>query len=402
MYVGGEKNAKGSTGKRGRSHIYIPDPHNVYGGYVAVDPDEYLRSMQKGKQPKTVGGDDATTEDEGHGLPAPPKYHLALGPMVNPQQHPDLMLSDDAMVNAVMYAKFDWQTYTWPTGINYYCVIDIEKSGPRPGKKGTHFMPSLGATLIRKADGKNLHELLVAMHAPKGGSFSKICQEQFWDQPANAANLAEWSKVAVPYVEGLAAFRDWLYKMQRQYGPKGFVICTDCPEADITFLSQEFNDRLDENPLYHPEGDELRFESICHVNEYGRGVGHFDWMDPEGPSWRQVLRNMGVRLPPDSMHDHNPVHDATYIGLTLRAIRLWVLMQRSKRAVYGPMGWQGNVGMSGRMGGHHILPTPLKAPPAMPGLVDDFIGGHPICYTPTDPTCIRLTPSATADGSGKE
>ncbi len=219
-------------------------------------------------------------------------------------------------------------------------------------------MPSVGAVLIRKADGKKLHTFFVAMHRPEGGTFSKICQEQFWDQSANAANLVEWGKVAVPYEEGLGAFRDWLYKMQRQYGPEGsngFVICTDCPEADITFLSQEFNDRLGENPLYHPEGDELRFESICHVNEYGRGVGQFDWMDPDGPSWRQVLRNMGVRLPPDSMHDHNPVHDATYIGLTLRAIHLWILMERSKRAVYGPMGWQG------AMGGHHLIRDPVLA-----------------------------------------
>ena len=270
-----------------------------------------------------------------HQLPPAPRHLLSTGPVIDPGNHPDLLLTANPQVNAAIYIHFDWTTYTWFKGINYYCALDIEKSGPRPGP---HYMPSLGAVLMRASDGRILHKFFRALQPSEGSHFSKHCRKEFWSRAENAANLKEWAKVAVPYKQGLGEFRDWLYKMQREYGEprhdesSEFALCTDCPEADITFLSQEFNDHLGENPLYHPEGDESRFSTVTHVNEYGRGVARFDWT--EGWDWRRALRRMGVPLPSDDLKDHHPTHDAEYIARTLRAIRWWIRMDRASRRLY--------------------------------------------------------------------
>jgi len=271
---------------------------------------------------------------------------------IDPKEHPDLLFDKDPAVNVAMYKDFQWETYCWPTGTNFFLATDIEKTGARPNTgfpmsdgakysfiespRKSHvvsYIPALGAVAMRLSDGKVMDSFFQPMNPPSHGGFSKVCKEEFWEQPANAANLEKWSKNNVEYFTGLENYRDWLYQMQEKYAPAKMALCFDST-TDVSFLDAEFDARLDTNPLHHPQGEESQFRRNWHTNEFAKGLGRHDGSD--GTDAWKTLRDAGVPLLPEELHDHNPLNDATQIAGTIRACHVWIRLEKAKDAVFGP------------------------------------------------------------------
>lgn len=210
-------------------------------------------------------------------------------------------------------------------GTRFVLAWDIEKSGPRTDK---HSMLAIGAVVLRVSNDKCLAKIRLFMKMEEGHDFSDICRQEYWYNwdkfPNNKHVLELIKKQGVSPREGIAKFAAWLDHQEKTYG-KQLAVTTDNPASDATWVSHYFQKYLDRNPMLHPFGDEKRYRRLHHSNAYGRCLS-LD--DGSGGNWQQRLRDMGVEVPPEDLHDHDPLNDATWIAKLYTACIRHVRKQR--------------------------------------------------------------------------
>jgi hypothetical protein len=197
-----------------------------------------------------------------------------------------------------------------PTSTQYVLAWDIEKSGPRTDK---HSMLAIGACVLQVRDGKLVSTFRVFMRMEPGHDFSEVCRQEYWFNwekfPMNKEVLQKIEAEGVDAKEGIHQFAAWLDK-QEAYWPN-LVLATDNPASDAAWVSHYFQKYLDRNPMIHPFGDETRYRRLHHSNAFARALS-LD--DGSGGSWTQRLKDAGVDVPPDDLHDHDPLNDAKWIA----------------------------------------------------------------------------------------
>lgn len=219
-----------------------------------------------------------------------------------------------------------------PPGTQYVLAWDIEKSGPRTDK---HSMLALGAVVVRVLDDRVMAKFRVFMKMEEGHDFSKHCREDYWYNwdrfPMNRKVLDWIAKKGVDPQVGTKLFADWLDKQERKYTALGLALATDNPASDACWVSHYFQKYLDRNPMIHRYGDErsIHYRRLHHSNAFGRALS-LD--DGSGGDWCDRLRGLGIQVPPDSLHDHDPQNDAMWIAKLYTACLRWVRLQ-----LYGPV-----------------------------------------------------------------
>ena len=216
---------------------------------------------------------------------------------------------------------------------------DIEKSGPRTDK---HSMLALGAVVVRVADDwvPPDGEFRVFMKMEQGHDYSAVCRREYWynwdDYPNNRNVLKAIDMFGMDPAEGIRQFAEWLDAQERKYG-KALALATDNPASDARWVSHYFQKYLNRNPIIHPFGDERRYRRLHHSNAFARAIS-LD--DGSGGKWCDRLRQRGIRVPPESLHDHDPLNDARWIALLYTAClrytskwrTLWDDMQKERVA----------------------------------------------------------------------
>jgi len=240
-------------------------------------------------------------------------------------------------------------------GIRYVLAWDIEKSGPRTDK---HSMLAIGAVVLRVRDDKRLAEIRLFMKMEEGHDFSECCRKEYWYNwaqfPNNKRVLELIEKEGVHPREGIAKIAAWLDHQERTYG-KDLALTTDNPASDAAWVSHYFQKYLDRNPMIHPFGDESKYRRLHHSNMFGRCLS-LD--DGSGGDWKQRLRDMGVEVPPEDLHDHDPLNDATWIAKLYTACIRCVRKQRQQRERWARMGESlGAIGSPLTASRSHSAPT---------------------------------------------
>jgi len=199
----------------------------------------------------------------------------------------------------------------------YVLAWDIEKSGPRTDK---HSMLALGAVLVRVADDyvPPDGEFRVFIEMEEGHDFSEVCRREYWynwkDFPNNKNVLKAIKAHGAQPAVAIRQFADWLDRQERTY--PSLALVTDNPASDAKWVSHYFEKYLDRNPMIHPFGDETKYRRLHHSNAFARAIS-LD--DGSGGQWCDRLRKRGIMVPPNSLHDHDPLNDAKWIALLYTA-----------------------------------------------------------------------------------
>lgn len=199
----------------------------------------------------------------------------------------------------------------------YVLAWDIEKSGPRTDK---HSMLALGAVVVRVADNyvPPGGEFRVFIEMEKGHDFSEVCRRDYWynwkDFPMNENVLKAIKTHGLEPADAIRQFADWLDTQERTY--KSLALVTDNPASDACWVSHYFQKYLDRNPMIHPFGNEVKYRRLHHSNVFARAIS-LD--DGSGGKWKERLQKRGIEVPPDSLHDHDPLNDARWIAMLYTA-----------------------------------------------------------------------------------
>lgn len=262
----------------------------------------------------TNGRSSEEQSSEQSGSPSPPAIPLGSSPGMGPT-------CTEKFETAADTSLFRERT----KGTEYVLAWDIEKSGPRTDK---HSMLAIGAVVLRVEDDERLAEIRLFMKMEEGHDFSEICREEYWFNwdkfPNNKKVLELIEKEGVHPREGITKFAAWLDSQESRFGKK-VAITTDNPASDAAWVSHYFEKYLERNPMFHPFGDERRYRRLHHSNAYARCLS-LD--DGSGGNWQQRLRDMGVEVPPEDLHDHDPLNDATWIAKLYTACIRYVRKQR--------------------------------------------------------------------------
>jgi len=211
-------------------------------------------------------------------------------------------------------------------GTEYVLTFDIEKSGENPKE---NFMPAIGGAVQRVKDRKVMSEIRIFMKPEDGKCYSDHCWKEYWTDwkrfPKNKQMLASFEKYAIPPEEGIRKFAAWLDTNERKY--ENLVVANDCPSSDCLWISLYFQTFLGRLPISNQYGDETRHRRIHQTNAFARSLS---WDDGSGGEWRNRLKAMGLILPPDDLHDHDPVNDAKAMGLLYIASILYVRQMRKQ------------------------------------------------------------------------
>lgn len=243
---------------------------------------------------------------------------------------PSPILSEDSITTTITK---DWLASGLLPGTNYVLPWDIEKSGPRTDK---HSMLALGGAVIRVFDDKIMARFRVFMRMEEGHDFSEHCRSDYWYNwarfPTNKLVLERIEKEGVAAKDGIQAFATWLDRQERAYTKQGVALVTDNPASDGAWVSHYFQKYLDRNPIYHRYGEEPQYRRLHHSNAFGRALSLDDGRDSQ---WLDRLRTMGIEVPDESLHDHDPLHDAIWIGKLYAAClrftshrRSWIAQQQ--------------------------------------------------------------------------
>lgn len=202
-----------------------------------------------------------------------------------------------------------------PSHTEYVLAWDIEKSGPRTDK---HSMLAIGAVVVRVIDDQEVSKFRVFMKMEEGHDFSEHCRADYWynfeKNPNNKRVLKLIETEGIPPSDGIRKFADWLDEQERTY--TSLAPTTDNPSSDAAWVSHYFQKYLDRHPMIHREGKEPLYRRLHHSNEYARAIS-LD--DGSGGDWCQRLREMGIKVPPKELHDHDPLNDARWIALLYTA-----------------------------------------------------------------------------------
>lgn len=213
-----------------------------------------------------------------------------------------------------------------PPGTRFVLSWDIEKSGPRTDK---HSMLAIGGVVVRVHDNKLMDSIRIFMKMEKGHGFSDVCRKEYWYDwdrfPMNQEILELVEEKGVEPKEGIQQFADWLDQQERTYSESGLALATDNPASDARWVSHYFQKYLDRNPMIHPYGDETKYRRLHHSNAFGRALS-LD--DGSGGQWCERLRAKGIQVPPDDLHDHDPLNDAKWIAKLYTACLRWTRCQR--------------------------------------------------------------------------
>ena len=125
----------------------------------------------------------------------------------------------------------------------------------------------------------------------------------------NKQILAEIDSSGASATIGIQRFATWLDVQERTYTEAGIALVSDNPATDGKWISHYFQKYLDRNPMVHPYGDETRYRRYHHSNAFARAVS-LD--DGSGGSWRKRLTELDIKMPKDSLHNHDPLSDAMW------------------------------------------------------------------------------------------
>ena len=223
-----------------------------------------------------------------------------------------------------------------PPGIQYVLAWDIEKSGPRTD---LHSMLALGAVVLRVCDDRVMSEFVVYIKMQPGHSFSEVCRKEYWYDwdrfPMNQVVLQRIEERGVDPKKGIQMFANWLDRQELTYTEAGLALATDNPASDARWVSHYFQEYMNRNPMIHPYGKEKMYRRLHHSNAFARALSMDDGSKtrpteavPNPPGWCDRLRAMGINVPDEAMHDHDPQNDATWIALLYTACLRYVHKQR--------------------------------------------------------------------------
>lgn len=216
------------------------------------------------------------------------------------------------------------QKLTAPIAIEYVIAIDIEVSGDYmvpPAVQEPPIKPNsiiaIGGSTICVETGEEVSSILVCLQAEAGHGFEPRCLQEFWSQEPMRKFLKEISGQCLPAKEGIQKFVDWLDEQEATRPNSN--LWGDNLAFDMSWLSMYMQKYLGRRSILYRNGEEWR--PIRCLNSYARGVARWTG-EPSLEMWKK-LRNMGVKLPDEMMHDHRPDNDARYIGLCVVSLLKW-------------------------------------------------------------------------------
>jgi hypothetical protein len=204
----------------------------------------------------------------------------------------------------------------------FVVAIDIETLGSDMCK---HALVAIGAVLMsveESTDSAPKEKFACYMNVPDDRGYDPVCKAEYWDNhdkfPMNVTIKQRFENSNISLALGIAMFAEWLDACDRKYQDLGKTqLVVDTVDFDATWISYHFAHILHRPPLTCVFGDPSKYRSMAHANEFAKGyLGKAAF----GASWKKALVKKGVNLPPDSLHDHDPVHDAEYIARTYIAI----------------------------------------------------------------------------------
>lgn len=215
--------------------------------------------------------------------------------------------------------------------IDFVLSFDIEKTGESPQENS---MVALGGCIVSVSNSIVLERFVVFMKLEEGHCFDPLCKREYWDNwikfPMNKKVLWHILEEGVSPREGIRQFAEWLDKWERyfeEHTSMKLALAVDTVGSDTMWVSHYFQKYLTTSdgkprpPIEDQYGEQGRYRPIRHSNAFAQGLAQSDFS--KGFDWRQELRNMGVQLPPDDMHNHMPDSDAEYIAKTFAACVRW-------------------------------------------------------------------------------
>jgi hypothetical protein len=183
-------------------------------------------------------------------------------------------------------------------------ALDIEGSGASFSQNG---IVAIG-WCVGKMDGKILEKKRVSVALQKRG-FEPRCKTQYWDNPAQAAQLEVFKKEALEPVEAMKQFIASVDRFEDSYD---VIILTDNAAYDVAWLNYYLDLYLGRNPLSYKK-DQMTYRPIAEPKGFAMSR-KMKFNSNENWSFDMEKYKDGLtKLKIMSLHDHWPENDAENI-----------------------------------------------------------------------------------------
>jgi hypothetical protein len=194
--------------------------------------------------------------------------------------------------------------------MGYILAFDIEATGQSLRR---HFMACFAAVLIAP-NGQIVATYKSFLAQPPGCTWEQRCLDEFWfkNMDAYIATVAGVANARPPLVV-MAEFRQW---MQDNVSGKDVAVVTDTAGFDSTWLEYNLDalgeDNCSVNYMTSAPGKST-YESPVDISSYMLGAAGATF---DKSSMKSFCAAKGLEKPQWHVtHDHDPLNDATVIGL---------------------------------------------------------------------------------------
>ncbi len=205
--------------------------------------------------------------------------------------------------------------------MEYVIAVDIETIGdyievPTLSSTKPSSLKSIGMVVVQVITGKVVASKRISLQNEEGHGFEKRCWEEFWNKedPKGSGEkpliklLEEFEAEALPPKVAMQQFVDWMDEQEAKH--PNISVWGDCLSFDYGWLTAYVQRYLGRRSMLFRKGDKWR--PLRCTGSYARGLTRWAG-EPSSEMWAR-LGKMIPDLPNEDIQDHNPEHDATFIG----------------------------------------------------------------------------------------
>ncbi len=206
-------------------------------------------------------------------------------------------------------------------------AVDIETIGdfievPEGSDMKPSSLISIGMVRVNVKTGKVEASKRISLKEEEGHDFEPRCLEEFWNKedPVGSGKrplmklLKEFRTEAKPPKQAMQEFADWMDEQEEKHPDIG--VWGDCLSFDYGWLTVYMQRYLGRRSMLFRKGDKWR--PIRDTGSYARGLTRWSG-EPGKEMWARLAR-MIPDLPDEDIHNHDPVQDASYIGMHAAAM----------------------------------------------------------------------------------